>query len=278
MTPGHPTDQPLRREGASALVSLDNICLEIGGKIILDSVDLSVGRGEIVTLVGPNGSGKTTLVRVLLGLTVPSSGRVAVQAGTRIGYVPQHFSVDRALPLTVERFLRLAVKAGGRSAAPSIRQVLDEVGVGYAAGVSMHGLSGGEVRRVVLARALLRQPDLLVLDEPMAGVDVTGQAELYQLIDRIRRHHDCGVLVVSHDLHLVMATTDRVFCLNRHICCSGAPEQVSRDPEFLAMFGPGLGRALAPYSHHHAHHHDLAGGEVGAEAGAGAKDGGLADG
>ncbi len=247
---------------APSLVEARGVGIGIRGREILAHVDIAVGRGELVTLVGPNGSGKTTLVRALLGLVAPDRGSIHRAAGIRIGYVPQHFQVDPSLPLTVNRFLRLF----GKGSAERIETLLDEVGIGYAMEAAVHALSGGELRRVLMARALLREPDLLVLDEPMAGVDITGQGELYELIRRIRDVRGCGVLVVSHDLHLVMATTDRVFCLNGHICCSGAPEQVSRDPEFLALFGPEVARELALYTHHHEHRHALSGAEVGLAA------------
>ena len=241
------------------LVEARGVGVGIRGREILAHVDIAVGRGELVTLVGPNGSGKTTLVRTLLGLVTPDRGSVYRAPGIRIGYVPQRFQIDPSLPLTVGRFLRLF----GKGRADRIEALLDEVGIAYAVEAAVHALSGGELRRVLMARALLREPDLLVLDEPMAGVDVTGQAELYELIRRIRDARGCGVLVVSHDLHLVMATTDRVFCLNGHICCSGAPEQVSRDPEFLALFGPDVARELALYTHRHEHRHTLSGAQVG---------------
>ena len=172
-------------------------------------------------------------------------------------------TIDPALPLSVERLLQLALASGALSARANaqarIREALDEVGAGHLARATMQELSGGELQRVFLARALLREPELLVLDEPVQGVDVAGQAELYSLIARIRERHNCGVLMVSHDLHLVMATTDRVICLNHHICCAGHPEAVSRDPAFVALFGPQAVKSFAVYHHHHDHGHDARG-------------------
>ncbi len=228
-----------------------------GGKAVLSDVGLTARAGEIVTLIGPNGSGKTTLVRVVLGLLRPDRGRVYLRPETRVGYMPQRVVVERTLPLTVARFLALGARgAGGRLGA-----VLGEVGAAGLGARPVQALSAGEMQRVLLARALLREPDLLVLDEPAQGVDVTGQEELFDLITRIRDRRGCGVLMVSHDLHLVMASTDTVVCLNHHVCCTGRPEAVSRDPAYLALFGPHAGRGLAVYAHQHDHRHD-AGGEV----------------
>lgn len=244
-----------------ALVSGREISVRHGDRAILDDVDIAVHRDEIVTLIGPNGSGKTTLIRVLLGLRKPTAGRLQREDGIVIGYVPQHLQIDRTLPLTVRQFLLL----GRRAPTERLRQALLEVGVPNLLTAPFHLLSGGEVRRVMLARALLRDPDLLVLDEPMANVDVAGQTELYALIQTIRRRRRCGVLLVSHDLHLVMAATDRVLCLNGHVCCSGRPDDVSQHPEYLALFGSKVGGSLAVYTHHHGHDQDVSDAPVAVE-------------
>jgi zinc transport system ATP-binding protein len=241
--------------GGHALVRMSAIAKSFGREQVLSNVDLDIHEAEIVTLIGPNGSGKTTLVRIALGLAAPTRGQVRRAPAMRIGYVPQQVHVDTTLPLTVRRFLIL-----GRSASQAqVQQVLDEVGAGELTDAAVQQLSGGEMRRVLLARALLQQPSLLVLDEPTAGVDVSGQAEIYGLIERLRRDRGCAVLLVSHDLHLVMATTDRVVCLNRHVCCEGTPEHVKVHPEYLTLFGPRLAARLAVYTHHHDHHHDMHG-------------------
>jgi zinc transport system ATP-binding protein len=225
------------------------------GTLLLHQVDVSVGPGEILSLIGPNGAGKTTLLRVLLGLVPPNAGDVRRRAGLRIGYMPQRLTVDPVLPLNVDRFLALA----GNAAAPDKRrQALRDVGMDALAARPMHALSGGELQRVLMARALVHDPDLLVLDEPAQGVDVHGQSEMFDLIDRLRRQRGCGVILVSHDLHVVMARTDRVLCLNRHVCCAGRPEAVSRHPEYLALFGAEAA-AFAVYTHDHDHAHDTHG-------------------
>jgi zinc transport system ATP-binding protein len=237
------------------LIQAQAITVRIGRHELLSAVDLTVQAGEIVSLIGPNGAGKTTLIRVLLGVLKPTGGVVRRPPGLRIGYVPQRLHLDPVLPLTVGRFMTIG-HAGRRGA---LEATLAEVGAGHLRSAMMHELSGGEFQRVVLARALLREPDLLILDEPGQGLDFSGQLETYALIERIRDRRGCGVLLVSHDLHIVMAATDRVLCLNRHVCCSGRPEAVSRDPAYVALFGPRAAAGLAVYSHAHDHAHDLAG-------------------
>jgi zinc transport system ATP-binding protein len=240
----------------AVLVETHGICLQLQDRPILEHVDMRVHRGEIVTLIGPNGAGKSTLVRIILGLQKPDSGRVVVTPGTRIGYMPQRLVIDSTLPLTVRRFLTLAQRA----TVERLKSVLHEVGGGYLLDAPMQTLSGGETQRVLLARAMLRNPELLILDEPVQGVDVAGQEELYRLIGSIRRRHHCGILMISHDLHIVMSATDQVMCLNRHVCCSGHPDTVRTDPSYTALFGvPGRPEVLTAYSHHHDHNHDIHG-------------------
>ncbi|RCX31330.1 zinc ABC transporter ATP-binding protein ZnuC [Thioalbus denitrificans] len=241
---------------STPLLEAREVVLGFAGRRVLDRVALVVNEGEIVTLIGPNGAGKSTLVRVLLGLITPDAGRVTRRPGLRVGYMPQRLAVDPVLPLTVRRFLRLA---GRGIDAAALTTALREVGAEHVIDTPLQSVSGGELQRVMLARALLRKPQLLVLDEPVQGVDVTGQAELYRLIGELRARRGCGVLMVSHDLHLVMAATDHVVCLNTHVCCSGHPESVTRHPEYLRLFGPREAAALAVYTHHHDHVHDVDG-------------------
>jgi zinc transport system ATP-binding protein len=236
----------------NTLLELAAVDLLIGQRQLLQQVSLTVGRGEILTVIGPNGAGKTTLLRIALGLLPPTSGQVQRQPGISIGYMPQRLHIDPTFPLTVKRFLTLT----GKQQRNKVLPLLEEVGAAHVLESPLQNISGGELQRVLLARALMREPELLVLDEPVQGVDVHGQVELYQLITRIRDQRNCAVLMVSHDLHLVMAATDRVLCLNRHICCSGTPEVVSNDPAYLELFGPLAVQHLAIYTHDRTHRHD----------------------
>jgi zinc transport system ATP-binding protein len=241
-----------------ALVSLSGVAVSFGGRPVLDAVDLEVAAGEIVTLIGPNGAGKSTLLHVVLGLVKPARGLVRVKPGLRTGYLPQRVQMDPVLPLSVRRFLNLPRRHG----AAALAAALGRVGADYVMERPVSALSGGELQRVLLARALLREPELLILDEPLQGVDLSGQTSLFSLIGSLRQELGCAIIMVSHDLHVVMAGTDRVVCLNRHVCCSGKPEAVSHDPAYIELFGPRAARELALYSHHHDHQHDLAGGEI----------------
>ncbi len=235
------------------LIAALGLSLRLGGASILNHVDLAVAPGEIVTLIGPNGSGKTTLLKALLGL-VPAQGSIARRPGLKIGYVPQNFPRDRSLPMTVGRFLRLFAEDS------EVRAALLRTSIGDAtASRQLSALSGGELARVLLARAIARRPELLILDERLAGVDVAGEAALYHLIAEIRDEIGCGVLLVSHDLHVVMAQADRVVCLNGHVCCEGRAEQVMKDPAFAQLFGPRVAGELALYAHRHDHVHPSAG-------------------
>ena len=236
---------------SEALLELSGIRLSYGGRPVLDDAALRVRPGHITTLIGPNGAGKTSLVKIALGLIKPQAGTVTRKPGLRVGYMPQKLHVDASLPLTVAAFLRLAGKVDHAAIVAALRETdVDDV-----RDAPLQTLSGGELQRVLLARALLREPELLVLDEPVQGVDVAGQAELYRLIAGLRTDHGCGVLMISHDLHLVMAATDEVVCLNRHVCCSGHPDAVSQHPAYLELFGRSVADNLAVYTHHHDHTH-----------------------
>jgi zinc transport system ATP-binding protein len=242
----------------SPLIELQGISVQFESRQVLDSISLSLTQGKITTLVGPNGAGKSTLVKVLLGLLKPNSGTIQKAPKLRIGYVPQKLKLNDSLPLNVNKFLKLA----GKYSEQERLEALKLVGADHLMHTNLHGLSGGETQRVLMARALLRRPQLLVLDEPAQGVDVQGQIDLYNLIDQIRHRFSCAVLMVSHDLHLVMAKTDHVICLQRHVCCSGTPEAVTSHPSYIEMFGHGHHNALAFYEHNHHHHHDLSGNAV----------------
>lgn len=233
------------------IVKVTGIGVRRGGRWLVRGVDMSIGRGEIVTLIGPNGSGKSTTVKTALGILAPDEGSVWRAPGLRVGYVPQKVTMDRSLPLTVNRLMTLS------AAHPKaeIAAALDRVGISHLGNAQVHSLSGGEFQRALIARAIIGTPDLLVLDEPVQGVDFSGEIALYDLIGRIRDETGCGVLLISHDLHVVMARTDTVICLNGHVCCSGSPEMVSASSEYAALFGPRAANTHAIYRHDHDHAH-----------------------
>ena len=234
------------------LIEARGLTARFGGRTVLADVDFAIAPGEIVTLVGPNGSGKSTLLRMLAGAVRPASGSVRRAAGLRIGYVPQKLHVDPTLPLTARRFLDLPRRVGRDSA----ESALTRAGLSSdVAGRQMTDLSGGQFQRALLARALLHDPQILMLDEATQGLDQPGSAAFYRLVEEIRAETGCAVLMVSHELHVVMSASDRVICLNGHICCEGAPEHVSSAPEYRALFGTGTGGALALYRHDHDHGH-----------------------
>lgn len=240
---------------SNILTSLDNISLSISGKKILDNISLTIKSGQIVTIIGPNGAGKTSLLNVLLGLQKPQYGKIFRTPRLRIGYVPQQVVIEPYLPLTVADFILLA-----KDSSPDLlSQVANKVATSHLLDKPIHALSGGEFQRVLLARALIRQPQLLVLDEPAQGVDINGQAELYQLLEKLVKKHQFGVLMVSHDLHLVMARSDKVLCLNQHICCSGSPEDINQHPEYRKLFSTTEAKSISVYTHNHDHQHSLDG-------------------
>lgn len=235
-----------------SLVALKNLSVRYGARTVLHDVNLAIEPGEIVTVVGPNGSGKTSLLRAIIGATRPASGRVTQQEGLRVGYVPQKLHIDPTLPITVERFLRLP----GPVPRAACAVALEQAGVPDLSKRQMSELSGGQFQRVLLARALINRPDLLLLDEATQGLDQPGSAAFYRRIAEVRAETGCAVLMISHELHVVMSASDRVICLNGHICCEGTPEIVSSAPEYRALFGTGTGGALALYRHEHDHAHD----------------------
>jgi zinc transport system ATP-binding protein len=242
----------------NTLLRAEGVYLEDKKKSLLRDVNLSVSSGEIVTIIGPNGAGKTSLLNILLGLRSPSRGNVTRADKVVIGYMPQRLQLNPQLPMTVARFLSLA-QSNTINFPAAMDKALQKTGVSELTHASIHDLSGGEMQRVLLARAILRRPQLLVLDEPVQGVDVVGQSQLYQLISQLRDDLQCGVLMVSHDLHIVMAATDHVICLNQHVCCHGHPESVSNHPAYLELFGHSTDANVAIYTHHHDHNHDIHG-------------------
>jgi zinc transport system ATP-binding protein len=252
----------------AALVALKGVNVRRGGQTILSDIELTLNPGEILTIIGPNGGGKTTLLKVVLGLIKPDGGTVSVRPGLRIGYVPQRLQIDTTLPMTVRRLMRLT----RRHADADLAHALSETGVAHLVDADVTTLSGGEFQRVLIARALLAKPQLLVLDEPVQSVDFSGEVALYEKIAAIRADHGCAILLVSHDLHVVMAASDRVICLNGHVCCAGVPGEVAEAPEYLRLFGPRAAGAVAIYRHHHDHTHDLHGEVVEADDSSGGHD------
>ncbi len=230
-----------------SLISAERIALQYARHTVLENVNFTIGAGEIVTVIGPNGSGKSTLLRALLGAIQPASGRIMRKAGLRIGYVPQRLMIEANMPLTVRRFLSLP----RRHTANEVADMLARVGVSGLEARQLTRLSGGQFQRVLLARALLGKPEILMLDEPTQGLDQPGIAGFYQLLETVRREMGCAVLLVSHDLHVVMSASDRVICLNGHICCEGTPNVVSEAPEYRALFGAGTHGTMALYQHAH---------------------------
>jgi len=234
------------------LISLNSVTIGYDNKIVLRDVDLTVKRGEIITIVGPNGSGKTSMMRALIGALVPTTGSVSRPKSLRVGYVPQKLNIDHSFPITVRRFLSVPKRAkvekiSETAALVGIHDILDQ---------QISTLSGGQFQRALLARAIIDTPALLLLDEPTQGLDQNGAARFYQLIAELKNKLDCAIVLVSHDLHVVMSASDRVICLNGHICCEGTPSVVSSAPEYRALFGTGTQGVLALYQHQHDHLHD----------------------
>lgn len=234
------------------LITASHVCVRFGSEEVLHDINLDVSKGEIVTILGPNGSGKSTLLRALLGIVPVAEGRITRAPGLRIGHVPQKLMIDRTMPITVRRFLSLPRRVSDAIAA----EALARVGMAGHETDQMTTLSGGQQQRVLLARALLGAPQLLMLDEPTQGLDQPGEAAFYRLIEEVRAETGAAVLMISHDLHVVMAASDRVICLNGHICCEGTPRVVSTAPEYRALFGLGTQGALALYRHDHDHDHE----------------------
>lgn len=233
------------------LITVKDLSINYGAHTVLSRVSLSVEAGEIVTIVGPNGSGKTSLLRAIIGAVKPVLGTVTVGQDVKLGYVPQRLHIDETLPMTVTRFLQLP----GWTTSALIDQALTQAGVPELAGSQLSKLSGGQFQRVLLARALLGAPDILLLDEATQGLDQRGSAAFYQQIELVRKETGCAVLMISHELHVVMSASDRVICLNGHVCCEGTPAVVASAPEYRALFGTGTGGALALYRHDHDHDH-----------------------
>ena len=236
---------------AIPLISLSNAGVRDGDRWLVRGVSFDILPGQILTLVGPNGSGKSTTAKMVLGISTPSEGKAVRRDNLTVGYLPQKLNIDWTVPLTIDRFMRLTSEVTKKDADAA----LEQSGVLHLKNAELIHLSGGEFQRVLMARAIARKPDLLVLDEPVQGVDFNGESALYDLIGSVRDQLNCGVLMISHDLHMVMASTDHVVCLNGHMCCSGTPTAVLENEDYLKIFGTRAAANVAFYQHHHDHTH-----------------------
>ena len=234
------------------LIEVQNLNVAYGKNKVLDDVNLTLSKNEIVTIVGPNGSGKTTLFKAIIGSIPIRSGKVVIKQNLKIGYVPQVLNIDRSLPLTVGRFLKLAKKRNDQGFLRAL-QVLDSDDL---LSSQISNLSAGQLQRVLLGHALMNEPDILLLDEATRGLDQPGSAAFYKKIEEIRDTTGCAILMISHDLHVVMSASNRVICLNGHVCCQGEPNTVASSPEYKALFGSKIDGTLALYQHDHNHSHD----------------------
>ncbi len=234
------------------LIKVQDVDITYGNKQVLRGVNLEIGAGEIVTLIGPNGSGKSSLARAILGALPIAAGAISHSPDLQIGYVPQNLAVDRAMPISAARFMALPGKVDKKVILSAARRL----GVDHVLDQQIGSLSGGLLQRMLLARAIMGAPGLLILDEPVQGMDQPATADFYQLLEEVRNETGCGILLVSHDLHVVMSASDRVICLNGHVCCEGTPQVVQDAPEYRALFGPGTKGTMALYRHEHDHDHD----------------------
>ena len=233
------------------LIEISNLEIKYGSKKVLQNINLSLNAGEIVTIVGPNGSGKTSLFKAIIGSIPYSNGKIRIKTDIRIGYVPQQLKVDQTLPITVERFLKLAIKDCNDT-----EKIAALLGSKTIFKEQINNLSGGQMQKVLLARALINEPEVLLLDEATRGLDQPGIAAFYRKIENISKKTNCAVLMISHDLHVVMKASDRVICVNGHICCEGTPESVATSPEYKTLFGSDIDSSFALYKHKHDHNHD----------------------
>ncbi len=233
------------------IAELKNIGLSISGQTILNNINLSLKKGEITTLIGPNGGGKTSIARILLNIMKPTSGKVVKDSKIRIGYMPQQLIIEKTIPLTVREFLLLSQKKIKFTS--EILDLAKQLKIENILDKQIHNLSGGQLQKILFLRSIINKPNLLVLDEPTQYMDVSGIEDFYQIIDQFRKNHECSILLISHDLHMVMQKTDVVFCINNHVCCHGSPESINQHPEYISLFGKRS--KLAIYQHHHNHQH-----------------------
>jgi zinc transport system ATP-binding protein len=234
-----------------SLIELNNCGVKRGHKWLVRGVSLKVSQGQILTLIGPNGSGKSTTAKVALGILKPDEGTNHIQNNIKVSYVPQKISIDWSRPLRSVDFINLVEKYSTNN----VIEALSMTGIKHLIYEDVRNLSGGEFQRLLMARAIAKKPNFLVLDEPVQGVDYPGEIAMYKTIQEIVKNINCGILLISHNLHVVMSQTDHVVCLNGHVCCSGAPKSVVKDPEYIRLFGKNIDPTLAFYEHEHDHKH-----------------------
>jgi zinc transport system ATP-binding protein len=236
------------------IVSLENISLKLNNQEILKDINLEIKKGEITTLIGPNGGGKTSIARILIGALKPSAGKVTIIKNSRIGYMPQKLSIDHTIPMRAIDFINLtSIKP--KNLQSNQNELAGKLGINNILTKPISEVSGGQLQRISLMRALINEPDILVLDEPTQFMDIAAQAEFYHSIEEIKNKKNCAILMISHDLHMVMQKTDNVICINHHICCHGSPESINQHPEYISLFGQHKIDNIAIYSHHHNHKH-----------------------
>jgi len=241
----------MTQKGYQVLSYLKNISLKLNEQQILKNINLRINRGQITTLIGPNGGGKTSIARILIGILKPSSGEVFIQKNIKIGYVPQKLEIEKTIPLRVMDFLELFAQKNTKNQL----LIIKKLNIGTILEKSLHQISIGQMQKILLAQALMNSPDLLVLDEPTSNMDISAQADFYNLLEEIRKQQNCAILLISHDLHIVMQQTNQVICVNHHICCEGNPESINNHPEYLSLFGKHKINNIAIYPHHHDHLH-----------------------
>lgn len=233
------------------LIKTDKISFKIAKKEILQDISLEIKEGDFITIIGPNGAGKTTLLKILLGIKKPTSGDLEVKKGLKIGYVPQKIHLKSSIPLSAKYFLKLNKHFDKKR----FQEVIQETNITKIIDKQIHDLSGGEIQRLLLANALIKDPEILILDEPDQNLDISGQLQFFELLNKIYEKRKIAILMVSHDLHLVMSSTKQVICLFHHICCSGQPNVISKTPEFTSIFGKDMSKLMSVYNHYHSHDH-----------------------
>jgi len=235
----------------SFLIQAKDLCVKRHNKNILENVFVNVKKNDFITIIGPNGAGKSVLLECLMGSFVPDSGEIIKKNNLSVGYIPQNFNPESSMPISVKRFLTLKKKFTPQE----LTNIASETNISEILEKNLSNLSGGELQKVLLARSLLDEPELLILDEPAQNLDIKNQLNFYNLLNSIYKNRELSILMVSHDLHMVMSSTKQVICLYHHICCSGEPQTVAKDPEFISLFGNDMAKMMSVYQHTHNHSH-----------------------